>query len=323
MKILIILSILILIVLSSSRKNKSSSNLSNSKTKSNPLENFAKISIKTAYTSKSEEMEDELMEHELFDDGGKIEKDGFRFTYGTLAKLKSKDIVLVIRGTVPSFSNFYADLQTKLVDYSNCSGSKVHKGFLKVYNILRPLIREKFYPFVKENMKEDLKIYFLGHSLGGAVANFAAYEAHQYFKTEKLKISSQLLTCGAPRVGDKVFKKCLESDVDLDAIIRLTFKNDPIIEIPNEPDYVHAGTEYHFTSLAKYEKKKFNEDETPRTLGFIDTIKKLAKSRGDHSDYDKLESKYIVDLIDDYMKSINQKRTAAGLTTPLKKPGSS
>jgi predicted lipase len=276
------------------------SGLSSSKTKQITVaEDLAKIAHDMAYGKTTNESK-------FFIDGGVLEKNAFKASYGNLES-NPKVVVLVFRGTLPTaFSNIKADVKTKLVPLTSktfkpCANCLVHEGFSTAYKEqLRTELREKFSPFIlnKLKAKEIDTVYFVGHSLGGALATLAAYDSGVYLANEKITgLKLGLVTFGAPRVGNADFAKYMNEGLGLITNLRITFKDDPIISVPYEDTYVHCGSEYHFTSTEMYGTGPKNVDNTARAKGAWDTIKKIVTDIADHSGYSSINDKKIVEII--------------------------
>lgn len=79
------------------------------------------------------------------------------------------------------------------------------------------------------------KVYFIGHSRGGALALIAA----DAFCTKYKMTDVNCVTYGQPRVGDHLFDLKLEGHNNLE-YLRVVFSRDPVCELPlNEMGYEH------------------------------------------------------------------------------------
>ncbi|KAH6600778.1 hypothetical protein BASA61_002196 [Batrachochytrium salamandrivorans] len=79
-------------------------------------------------------------------------------------------------------------------------GVKVHNGFQKIYKGLRDQVQWGLQ--IATGLHPDYKIYFTGHSLGGALVTLAAMDSALSFGPLKVK-QMHLLTYGSPRIGNK------------------------------------------------------------------------------------------------------------------------
>lgn len=301
---LVNLTTLLIVTLSLSTLSFNTRKVTKSHTKLNLASNLAKIAHDMAYSKTTSETD-------FFLDGGIVGQNAFQASYGTL-KDDPTVAVLVFRGTVPQeFSNIKADVKSNLValttkTFKPCAKCLVHEGFRDAYkNNLREALRLKFTPFIKE--KKVKSIYFIGHSLGGALATLAVYDTGVYLATQKItSMKLGLVTFGAPRVGNADFAKYINEDLGLSVNLRITYKADPIISVPWETTYVHCGSEYHFTDTKLFGNGASNKDNSPRTKGAWDTIFKLVANIGDHSGYSSLDDKVLVDIISHAKKTFKK-----------------
>ena len=101
---------------------------------------------------------------------------------------------------------------------------KVHKGFNSYADLtLRMLLTSGSYEFLEQFRREkDAYLLLTGHSLGGAVATIVGQRLIDFgFDPDRL----QVITFGAPAVGNKAFKQMYGSRLDL---IRVTNSEDPV-----------------------------------------------------------------------------------------------
>lgn len=301
---LVKLTILLLVNLSFNTLLFNSRKVNKSNAKLDLATNLAKIAHDMAYSKTT-------TEDDFFEEGGIVGENAFQASYGTL-KSDPTIAVLVFRGTVPSeFSNIKADVKSNQVPLTSkafkpCAKCLVHEGFRDAYkNHLREALRLQFTPFIKE--KKVTSVYFIGHSLGGALATLAVYDSGVYLATQKITtIKLGLVTFGAPRVGNADFAKYMNEDLGLALNLRITYKADPVISVPWETTYVHCGSEYHFTDKKLFGNGPANQDNSPRTTGAWDTIFKLVANIGDHSGYTSLDDAVLVDIISHAKKSFKK-----------------
>jgi len=101
---------------------------------------------------------------------------------------------------------------------------KVHKGFNSYADLaLRMLLDSGSYEFLQQYRGEkDARLLLTGHSLGGAVATIMGQRLIDFgFDPDRL----QVITFGAPAVGNEAFKKMYGKRLDL---IRVTNTEDPV-----------------------------------------------------------------------------------------------
>ncbi len=101
---------------------------------------------------------------------------------------------------------------------------RVHKGFNSYADLtLRMLLTSGSYEFLEQFRREkDAYLLLTGHSLGGAVATITGQRLIDFgFDPDRL----QVITFGAPAVGNKAFKQMYGDRLDL---IRVTNSEDPV-----------------------------------------------------------------------------------------------
>lgn len=103
--------------------------------------------------------------------------------------------VVAFRGTEPSsLKDWIDDLDFFKTDYDLCPGCQVHKGFYESYLSVKDTMLEAL------GRLQPKAVYVTGHSLGAAMAVFAAVD----IKVKGYNVAAEY-TFGQPRVGDKTF----------------------------------------------------------------------------------------------------------------------
>ena len=144
---------------------------------------------------------------------------------------KSSETVIVTRGTQGSLtgpdwgSNFRATYDT------GPGGLVVHKGFHDIFKSIRSSVFERVRAIPDSNRAT---IHCVGHSLGGALANYVANYAHREFGC-----SVKLYTFGAPRAGDFFCSRDTTNRLGANNIFRVYNFNDPVPMVPLFP-FLHA-----------------------------------------------------------------------------------
>lgn len=151
------------------------------------------------------------------------------------------DAVIACRGTQPNeWTDLRADVDAVAVLAETVG--KVHRGFKREVDRLWPMLEQA----LTDNRKP---VYFVGHSLGGAMAKICA---------TRCKLSTinsnpqQLFTFGSPRVGDRAYVKSVILEH-----YRFVNNNDIVTRVP--PiwlGYHHSGHEIYFNRYGKI--KKYN-----------------------------------------------------------------
>lgn len=165
-----------------------------------------------------------------------VESVGFKLkTYIDVDKTEcmivhNDDLIIVsFTGTeLQEWQDIFTDIQFW---HSKAEVGKVHTGFYKAYH----KIKFPVYRAVLELMKEKpRKIYWAGHSLGGALAVIFA----TYYK------SGIVYTYGQPKVGNHEFASHAEKTITL---FRVTNTVDIVVPLPPKIlGYEHFGTEIQY-----------------------------------------------------------------------------
>jgi hypothetical protein len=109
-------------------------------------------------------------------------------------------------------------------------GGKVHQGFAHAWSTVRVGVTEQ----LDRWHTAGRRLWITGHSLGGALATLAAEDFHGQGRAVQ-----QVMTFGAPRVGDSVFAASYTIPT-----IRFVNYHDPVPWVP--PHLTHVGQEWHF-----------------------------------------------------------------------------
>ncbi len=146
-------------------------------------------------------------------------------------------IVVAFRGTETSvFANLIGDLLTDVnIKTTDFKIGKVHSGFLKSLNS----VWNEIASFIQENNDGEKKIWFCGHSLGGALATLAAAQ----FVFESDNANEQvggLFTIGQPRTGNKDFVEEFNKRMG-NRTVRIAKNNDPVTMLPFGMGYRHIN----------------------------------------------------------------------------------
>eukprot|EP01134_Creolimax_fragrantissima_P004499 CFRG4499T1 len=126
---------------------------------------------------------------------------------------------------------------------------KVHRGFWTAYSGLRERLLKSIHSYLRNPincheinsgsgvMGSDLELLVTGHSLGGALATFAAYELSLH-----LQVRVQLYTFGSPRTGNQFWG--LFFDAAVPNSFRVVYDGDIVTAVPMKVLlYRHVGTE--------------------------------------------------------------------------------
>ncbi|PXF47059.1 Phospholipase A1 EG1, chloroplastic/mitochondrial [Gracilariopsis chorda] len=139
--------------------------------------------------------------------------------------------------------------------------AKVHEGFIDAYMSLRKQVMGSLIELYRGKttsssggaqeaavpsggVAKTLPLFFCGHSLGGALATFASYEAARYYKRIGLNRRQDVscTTFGCPRLGNEAFKARYEGLVETHW--RFEIASDPIPKVPSLfLNYVPVGVQ--------------------------------------------------------------------------------
>jgi predicted lipase len=159
------------------------------------------------------------------------------------ASLKSHFIS--IRGS-SDINNWISNLETRIIYPYYDTNIGVHNGLYYEYQNYK----EQLISYVK-NLNENDNLIITGHSSGGALASFLAYD----LVTDGIFLYTNihLYTFGSPRIGNKEFIKSFVSfDISHN---RITYKKDIVPHLPEELlGFIHLPHEMWFTSSSKYKQ---------------------------------------------------------------------
>ncbi|MCJ1430232.1 hypothetical protein MMC29_008149, partial [Sticta canariensis] len=159
---------------------------------------------------------------------------------GYIAVDRTRDLtVLAFRGS-RSIRNWLADVDFVSVPTDICPGCTAHQGFWNSWQEARSGILAALVKTAKQYPSS--KVVVVGHSLGGAIADFAAAEIR------KQSINVDLYTYGAPRIAGKTLSDFITNQ-NRGGNFRSTHTNDPVPRLPPRLlEFVHLGQEYWITT---------------------------------------------------------------------------
>jgi hypothetical protein len=154
-------------------------------------------------------------------------------------------VIVTFRGS-DNILNWMSDafmLSGVYLSFKNCIGCLIHKGFRDAYGFLKG-------KGLDEKIKIELgkhpgsSIIFTGHSLGGALANYAAVRLSEDSEGEGRDIL--VYTFGQPRVGNFRYNAYFKKQVPTN--YRVVHKDDLVPHLPTNRlraglFYQHGGTE--------------------------------------------------------------------------------
>lgn len=140
-------------------------------------------------------------------------------------------IVVTFRGSW-QWQDWLTNILVKKTNHKN-SGGKVHRGFLKAMNVVLP----KLLSLLKKYQTNQQKIWIVGHSLGGALANLFTSELIEH----DIPVH-QLITFAAPKVGNQRWSNYLNQSLNNNHF-RIVNEGDPVPKVLRLARFNHAGTE--------------------------------------------------------------------------------
>lgn len=140
------------------------------------------------------------------------------------------DLYITFRGT-SSIKDALSDIELIRTRLPNYPTAYVHEGFFEQYKAVEPFLFD-FIHRLPENPNRS--IHVTGHSLGGALAQLAAFHLANRFVNTHITCT----TFGSPRVGNGTFAKLLEAAVKDQ--IRVIHEDDPVPNMPFFLWWVHA-----------------------------------------------------------------------------------
>ncbi|KAF1934258.1 alpha/beta-hydrolase [Didymella exigua CBS 183.55] len=150
-------------------------------------------------------------------------------------------IMVSFRGS-QSIDNWLTNLDFGLTATDICSGCTAHSGFYQSWLDARDTVT----PAVQAAVKKypAYKVSVTGHSLGGAIAPFAAAQ----LRNKGLAVA--LYTFGSPRVGGSALSSYISNQKG--GNYRVTHWNDPVPRVPLlVMGYVHTSPEYYINKKNK------------------------------------------------------------------------
>lgn len=169
------------------------------------------------------------------------------------------DIVVACRGTEPNdWNDVKADVNVLMVVAETVG--RVHRGFKQEVDDLWPQLEDLI-------ADDKRKLWFTGHSLGGAMATISAGRC---FLAHIPATPEGVYTFGAPRVGTKRYINSV--DVDL---TRWVNNNDIVPRVPPTwMGYRHTGRRIYINTYGKVRRMTKRQRTKDRWRGFMEGLKR-------------------------------------------------
>ncbi len=199
--------------------------------------------------------------------------------------ISDTDHVIACRGTEPNqWNDVKADINAQTAVAETIG--RVHRGFKKEVDDLWPILEKA----LLDNKK---KLWFTGHSLGGAMSTICAGRC---LLSHISSSPEQVYTYGSPRVGNKPYINYAKLDY-----LRWVNNNDIVTRVPPVwLGYRHTGQEMYLDANGKIKKLTTLQRGKDRSNGFFKGL------RAGEIDY------FSDHKIDRYVDYIYQEALAAG-----------
>ncbi|MEM7190898.1 MAG: lipase family protein, partial [Pseudomonadota bacterium] len=123
----------------------------------------------------------------------------------------------------------------------------VHRGIWMAYQAAANSLYEIVRDLLKKKYRKKPRILVTGHSLGGALAQFAGNDLGAWFPNVK----TEVYTFAAPRVGDADFEAVLCSNAD--GVYQVINEHDPVPYVPPVgPNWARKDKKYKTAGATKY-----------------------------------------------------------------------
>ncbi|KAJ2532753.1 hypothetical protein GGH20_000991 [Coemansia sp. RSA 1937] len=161
-----------------------------------------------------------------------------------------RHIVVVFRGST-HIMDALTDAQIVQVAWptNNTDQSKVHAGFVAAYTAAQPHVLQALHTIDTDRELDSYTVLFIGHSLGAAQATLAYID----YRRSHAHRDAQLVTYGAPRIGNPQFAHMLDTlsdhspNIEQENALRVVHECDIVAHLPRSMlllgEYEHGGHE--------------------------------------------------------------------------------
>lgn len=145
---------------------------------------------------------------------------GIENIHAGLIGISDIGIIIAFRGTngTNDWLNNFAANQANYQNYTDENGRsvKVHDGFYSAFLSVKEKMTDLLLKL--HNEYPDAKLYLTGHSKGGAMTILMSTYLHIFYAENKNITISQIVTFGAPRLGNEAFKSWYINQLHLEDI---------------------------------------------------------------------------------------------------------
>jgi predicted lipase len=147
-------------------------------------------------------------------------------------------VVVTFRGS-DNIANWISNIDFVQTTYKNVTDAKVHRGFYGSYEIVQPQLISAVKQLLASHPSASILV--AGHSLGAALATFAAVDIKE---TLNPKTNFKLYNFGSPRTGNQAFTDHVMRLFPEGTFYRVVHSNDIVPHLPvTGMGFNHAGTE--------------------------------------------------------------------------------
>ncbi|KAG9285624.1 hypothetical protein G9A89_009264 [Geosiphon pyriformis] len=148
-------------------------------------------------------------------------------------------ILVVFAGNEENFEKTMKEDEAELINYPDLPGVKIHKNLYETYLPFRKRIIQEIADYA-DTQPSNFRIGFFGYGLGGAYAQFAAFDLSRLLTTNH---SIYVISYGQPRIGNEEFAIRMNK---VSKVLRFTNKKDDAPRIPvkyQNTKFMHSGIE--------------------------------------------------------------------------------
>ncbi|TNV76820.1 hypothetical protein FGO68_gene11600 [Halteria grandinella] len=148
------------------------------------------------------------------------------------------EILVSFRGSV-NIANWVTNINFLKEAYPGVQGAEVHSGFYEAYKGVRDQVIGSVRAL--QYRHPSAKFTVTGHSLGGALATFAAMDIKEQISGDR---HMDLYTFGSPRTGNQQWSDYVNTQLANGGYQRITHYNDIVPHLPmTQMGFNHAGDE--------------------------------------------------------------------------------
>lgn len=190
-----------------------------------------------------------------------IDSDGFNQSRFFVGAFQDKPgCMLSFRGS-ENFYNFITDFdvwkQMQVVDFEDCQGCFVHRGFYLLWKYMRSQVMEALEDVGCTPQGPNNSLSITGHSMGASLTHLAMFDLdHRGYSITKS------YSFEAARVGNRAFADAFNEHFPSPHVVRITHNMDPVPHLPPMfLGYIHVQSEVFYDATGHF--KICSETEDP------------------------------------------------------------